>query len=258
MAYLLNVNPTMRILLALTLLLAITSVEAQERIIKVKGQVLDASDGQPLNTLMAVDKKSGSGTFGMDEGRFILTIPAGDTLLVGAIGYETISFAIPDSLPSNVMEKIFYLEKLVVDLPEVEIISERDLQEIQREIQELGYDERDYRLSGVDAFSSPVTFLYQMFSRRERSKRRVMELQNEERMRELLRELFKKYVDYDIIQLEDEEFDDFIAYCNISEYFLKNSSQYDFLVFVKKRFKAYKESPAWIRQPAIDDEYYKK
>jgi len=83
-------------------------------------------------------------------------------------------------------------------------------------------------------------------------------LRNEDRKRELLKELFKKYIDYDIIQLKDEEFDDFIDYCNVSEYFLKNSSQYDFLIHIKRRFKEYKDSPAWIRHKAVDDEYYRE
>ena len=68
---------------------------------------------------------------------------------------------------------------------------------------------KDYRVSSIDAFQSPITFLYQQFSKVERSKRLVAELENNDKRRELLQELFVKYVDYDIIQLESEEFKDF-------------------------------------------------
>jgi hypothetical protein len=95
-------------------------------------------------------------------------------------------------------------------------------------------------LSGINAAASPITFLYQQFSKVERSKRQVAYLENEDRKRELLKELFRLYVDYEIIVLNDEQFDDFITYLNVSDDFLKNSSQYDFLIYVKDRFRDYK------------------
>ena len=248
----------MRIALSTLFLFALLLSKAQTGEVRVKGRVVDAIDGKELVTMMAVNKKTGSGTFGDSDGNFILLMQRGDTLLVGAIGYETISYGIPMDFEGSVLEKIFFLDKLVVNLPMVEIISERDLEEIQREIEDLGYDKRDYVLSGVDAFSSPITFLYQSFSKRERSIRLVAEMVNEDRKRALLKDLFKKYVDYDIIQLEDQDFEDFIDFCNVSDYFLKNSSQYDFLVYVTRRFSEYQDSPAWIKYKSNMDEYYKK
>ncbi len=233
-------------------------LNAQTEYVKVKGKVVDSIDGEGISTMMAVDKNSGSGTFGNGDGDFVINLEKGDILLVGAIGYETISFAIPDDYEGTVLVKTFYMEKLVVTLPVVDIIPERELKEIQEDIEDLGYDKQDYQLSGINALSSPITFLYQSFSRRERSIRKVAELENEDRRRELLKELFNRYVDFDIIQLENDEFDDFIDFCNISEYFLKNSSQYDFLVHVKKRFGEYQRSPSWIKHKAMDDEYYRK
>jgi hypothetical protein len=234
------------------------STKTRAQFIKVKGIVVDAIDGQSLATIMAVDRDSGSGTFGDTEGGFVLTMELGDTLLVGAIGYETVLYGIPINYEGKILTKTFYLRRLLFTLPSVDVIPERELEEIQADIEELGYDKSDYQLSGVDAIASPITFLYQTFSKREASFRLRAELENEDRRKELLKELFQKYVDYDIIELEGDEFDDFIDYCNVSEYFLKNSSQYDFLVHVKRRFAEYKISPAWIKNQSIEDEYYRK
>lgn len=246
--------------ITLSALFLITSLFSfsQTEYVKVKGVVVDAVDGLGVATMMAVDKNSGSGTFGNGDGEFVINMEKGDTLLVGAIGYETISFGIPLDYSGTVLSKTFYMEKLVVTLPVVDIIPDRELKEIQEDIDELGYDKQDYQLSGINALASPITFLYQSFSRRQRSIRKVAELENEDRRRELLKELFERYVDYDIIQLKDEEFDDFIEFCSVSEYFLKNSSQYDFLVHIKKRFGEYQNSPSWIKHKAVDDEYYRE
>ena len=232
--------------------------EVQEIMITIKGKVIDAVDGQALVTMMAVSKKAGSGTFGNNAGQFMLPISKDDQLLVGAIGYETITYSIPEDFEGTTITKTFELNKLVVQLPPVEVLSDRELSEIQEDIERLGYEKKDYMVSGINAYNSPITFLYQSFSKRERSKRLVAELRNEDQKRELLKELFKKYVDYDIIQLEDDHFDEFIDYCNVSEHFMKSSSQYDFLVHIKKRFKEYQNSPQWLRNKGSDNEYYRK
>jgi hypothetical protein len=126
-----------------------------------------------------------------------------------------------------------------VQLAEVEVLPERTLKQIQKDIDKLGYRESDYRISQVDAFQSPITFLYQEFSRRERSKRLVAQLENEDRKRELLKELLYKYVQYDIINLSDEAFDDFIDFCNVPDEVIRGLTQYEFLLYVKKKYELY-------------------
>ncbi|MCC7502913.1 MAG: hypothetical protein IT229_10315, partial [Flavobacteriales bacterium] len=96
-----------------------------------------------------------------------------------------------------------------------------------------------YRVSSVDAFQSPITFLYQEFSKRERSKRLVAELRNEDRKRDLLKELLHKYVEYDIINLSNESFDDFIDFCAVPDPVIKGLSQYEFLLYVQKKYELY-------------------
>ena len=91
----------------------------------------------------------------------------------------------------------------------------------------------------MDALQSPITFLYQEFSKRERSKRKLAELLNEDRKRELLKELLHKYVEYDIINLSDDSFDDFIDFCAVPDPVIKGLSQYEFLLYIKKKYELY-------------------
>jgi hypothetical protein len=144
-----------------------------------------------------------------------------------------------DSLPKPSYHVTVYLRQLNVQLREVEILSPRTLAQIQKDIDKLGYRESDYRISQVDALQSPITFLYQEFSRRERSKRLVAQLENEDRKRELLKELLQKYVEYDIINLSDESFDDFIDFCAVPDEVIKGLTQYEFLLYVKKKYELY-------------------
>ncbi|MFM7105926.1 MAG: hypothetical protein ACKOW8_10435, partial [Flavobacteriales bacterium] len=43
-----------------------------------------------------------------------------------------------------------------------------------------------------------------------------------------------------IIQLDNSQFDDVIDYLNVSDEFMRRSTQYDFLIYVRDRFREYK------------------
>ena len=77
----------------------------------------------------------------------------------------------------------------------------------------------------------------------EQSKRLVAELENTDKRRELLQELFSKYVDYDIIQLAPHEFKDFAEFCDPGDELLKEWTQYEFITYVKRQFAIYKMMP---------------
>ena len=68
-------------------------------------------------------------------------------------------------------------------------------------------------------------------------------MENNDKRRELLQELFVKYVDYDIIQLEPEEFKDFAEFCDPGDKLLKEWTQYEFIMYVKRQFNIYRMMP---------------
>ena len=59
----------------------------------------------------------------------------------------------------------------------------------------------------------------------------------------MLQELFSKYVDYDIIQLDPNEFKSFAEFCDPGDELLKEWSQYDFITYVKRQFAIYRMMP---------------
>ena len=132
-----------------------------------------------------------------------------------------------------------------------EIFAPRTLNQILKDIETLGYDEKDYRVSSVDAFQSPITFLYEQFSRVEKSKRLVAELENTDKRRELLQELFAKYVDYDIIQLGPDDFKEFAEYCDPGDELLQEWTQYEFILYVKRQYSLFRMLPS-----RLDDSDY--
>jgi hypothetical protein len=207
--------------------------------IRLKGQVREGNN-QPVGNVIIINQRLKTGSFGKADGSFEITCAKTDTISLTSLGYYSRNICFKDSALKTEYHPIVFLDQRLYDLPTVQIFAPRDLEKIQDDIQKLGYNESDYMLSGINAVQSPITFLYQQFSKREKSKREAAQLWNEDKKRELLKELFHHYVDYQIIELNDEEFDLFIDFINVSDDFMKYSSQYDFLIFVRDRFKEYK------------------
>jgi len=227
---------------AVILLFISTETTAQVRdttSIIVLGELRDEMD-QPIPNAIIINRTNKKGSFGKPNGSFEVRCQRGDTLAITSLGFQTRYVTYTDSIYSSVFKLKLYLDMRTYMAAEVEVFAQRELEQIQQDIEKLGYNEKDYMISGINAVQSPITFLYQQFSRKEQSKRKVAYLENEDRKRELLKELFRLYVDYEIIALNDDLFDDFITYLNVSDEFLINSSQYDFLVYVKDRFRDYK------------------
>ncbi len=234
------------VLYCILLLLFFASSDVHAQSVKIRGQVFHADD--PTFNLLIVNKTKGKGVFGEQDGSFEITVEKTDTVLVGALGYQTRKLCMADSADKSVYTVKIFLQNLSVNLRTVQVFPKRELETIQEDIRKLGYDDRDYMVTGIDAMSSPLTYLYQQVSRKERMKRRAYEIINADKKRDLLKELFTKYIDYQIIDLEEEEFEDFIDFMGVTDGQLISMTQYEFILFTKQRFKVFRQVPRQYKQ----------
>lgn len=226
-----------RLSVLVLLLLSALSLKAQQSSVSVSGNAFDAANpSQRLEDLMVINLRTSQGFFGKVDGSFLISIQPADTIMIASTGYEYKKICFADSVQLPSYQISVPLTRLKVKLKEVVIFSPRELNSIYKDIEKLGYNKRDFQVGGVDAFSSPITFLYQEFSRLEQLKRHNAERINNDKRRELLKQLLATYVSYDIIQLDNDQFDSFIDFCNVPESFMKSASQYDFCIYIKRKF----------------------
>jgi hypothetical protein len=204
--------------------------------IRIEGRVRDPH-GQGIPNAIIVNNRTKTGSFGNSSGFYSIVCEKTDTLSITALSYYTRQLCMKDSLYKAVYHPTIFLDDRTYMLPVVEFISPRDLEAIEEDLRGLGFDENQFKTANV---SNPITFLYEQFSKRERSKLEVSRMEYEDKKRALLKELFHLYVDYDIIDLTNEEFDAFIDFMHVSDEFIRQSSQYEFLIFVKEEFQQYK------------------
>jgi succinate dehydrogenase flavin-adding protein (antitoxin of CptAB toxin-antitoxin module) len=206
----------------------------------ISGKVLNEA-GNPLYDAMVVNRTQSVGQFCEADGSYLMRVCPSDTIQFAATGYASVRISYADSAYRSQYTRNVRMRRLRISIPEVEVLAPRDLEKIYKDIETLGFEEKDYRVAGIDAARSPITYLYQTFSRREQSKRKAIELRNNDRRRALLKELFSRYAEYEIIQLEDDEFDDFIDFMDPGDERLQSFTQYGFILYVKDRYEAYKK-----------------
>jgi tyrosyl-tRNA synthetase len=129
----------------------------------------------------------------------------------------------------------FVIERRAQEIQEVVVKPLKTLDQIREEREDLAL--RETRMvTGIEVLQSPITALYQAFSRREINKRWIAEQEFKDDQRKVVKELLRLYVAYDIIDLSEEEFDDFILFLNVNETFLRTASEMELITFVQDKY----------------------
>jgi len=201
----------------------------------VSGRVRDTLNPQTFYNLMIIDRASGRGVFGQPDGTFSVYVTAGDKISISTKGYPIYEFiAKPDS---NCQYKVLaYIEKLPQEIKEVVIRPLKTLEQIKEERQALSLRETK-SVTGIEVLESPITALYQVLSKKEKTKAWIAEQTYKNDQRRVVKELLRVYVAYEIINLSEDEFDDFITFLNVDESFLKTASEMELIVFIKDKFE---------------------
>jgi hypothetical protein len=203
----------------------------------LRGKVTDLTTGQPIAGALVVQKSVLRGTFTDGYGYFIIKAVKTDTIMVTLTGYKAQNLCYADSAGTNFSLEIKLPQKIYA-LKAVTVRPLKTFAEIENDKSKLG----SYTLPTMrtaDALSSPITYLYERFSKYGRNKAKLADLKNLEQKKDLLKELFRIYVKTDIMDLDESEFDDFILFMNLSDNFIKNSSQYDLTQYILLKFDEY-------------------
>lgn len=191
---------------------------------------------------MVINKSTGRGVFGQPNGSFSVYANPGDTISLSVRGYNSIHVQVlPDS--NCQFKQDFFVEGKELEFQEVEVRPLKTLNEIKEERAALAM--RETRMvTGIEVMQSPITALYQAFSKKERSKRWVAEQEYKDDQERIVKELLRNYVAYEIIDLSDEQFEAFIYFLNMDDMFLKTATEMELITFIKDKFEHYQ----WLQE----------
>ena len=227
----------LKLLLIFVILISTTYSFTQCNRVLVSGRVIDSLRPQTFYNLMVINKTVGRGVFGEPNGSFSVYVMPNDLIALSIKEYPIYEFfAIPDE---NCQCKVnAYIEQLPQEIEEVIVRPLKTLSQIKDERQALSM--RETRLvTGINMLESPITALYQAFSKKEQNKLWIQEQKYKDDQRRIVKELLRLYVAFDIINMTEEDFDSFIQFLNIDDDFLKTASEMELILFIKDKFDHY-------------------
>lgn len=212
---------------------------AQCDLIQVSGRVTDTTLGNYFYSLMVVNLSTKSGNFGNSDGSFTLKAHPGDEILLSVKRYYNITFTVPKASTTCKLDTLFYIRPQSHEFNTVTIHPVKTLSQIKEDRRSITKPEK-YEITGLSAIKSPITALYERFSKKAKNKRKVELMQHQDDIRQIVKELLRTYVSYDVVYLNEEQFNGFIQFLNINEHFLKTSNDYELIIYIQHRLEDYK------------------
>lgn len=206
----------------------------------VLGKVLDVTTKQGVNLATITNLKTRDMTRTNKYGVFFLDASVGDSIEIASLTHERGAFR----WNGDAEEITFMLKKLdkAIELPEVRVASKRE-QELQKEIARVVAEpEARKNLSFGEAIKmaqSPISLLYELFSKSAKEDRKVAMLMQEKRRRDLANYRFAMIAGQ-ATELSGDQLERFRYYCNFSEEFLLLSSDYELTYEVLQRWYLFK------------------
>jgi hypothetical protein len=235
------------------------NVFSQERII-FRGKIVDLVTYQPLENACIHNLSSGLMTFSNTAGDFSMLLTSHDTLAISRVGYEMDIFILTDSLRDTkgrvtiklLMKSIMlrnvtvyaakpyplFIKDLVkatpqkkIDVPGMEIPTE----------ERANYNRDNGNLLKGTPLASPITYLYDRFSRKAKIDRMYANLvSNQEEVMRLAQKYNPEIVQR-ITKLEGEKLEEFMLYCSFTYYTLATSSDWEIEQMIAKKYFQYRQ-----------------
>lgn len=207
--------------------------------IRVSGKVIDTLGLRMFNGMMIFNQTTSEAKYASVDGSFEIYASPGDRIIVKVKSKE--KYFLTAKADSQCEQHIsIYTDLRQQEFNTVVIYPLKTLEEIKEKREELKR-ENVLKVTGLQVLKSPITALYERFSKKGKSKQKIAEMEFQDNKEKVLKELLRIYVSYDFVELTEEEFLGFIRYLDIDDAFLKSVNDYTLAVHIKNVLQAYKE-----------------
>jgi len=224
----------------------------------LQGIIIDGETKKPLAHAHIINLNSVTGSVSNKLGKFRINVRESDTLYFSYIGYQSIKLKISkDLLKGNDLEIAMY--ELPVDLEEVMVkpyqligVLEVDAKNVLidkfarihisglPQTFEIGAPKAKVYNKPSDIVFHPVDFMYELFGRKPIQLRKLKKLRTEDDLRSMLEEKTNREVLMEYLEMDKEQLNSLLDYCNYSEYFIQKASDLQAIEAVLGCYENYK------------------
>jgi hypothetical protein len=218
----------------------------------VAGYVFEESTGEPLPYVNVYIKRTRYGTITDTSGYFMLNARINDTLTFSSLGFDKKYVILTDSASDNNKPLIVFLDTKIYQINSIDIIALKKYKQLEFEITNMQLPDDDYIFAAnnfpfkpkdIDYYTrvnapgfglvfSPISALYDMFSKEGKEKRKLQEIQDRDRQINAISERVSSEFIMEITGMNMEETNIFIEWCRFSPEFINRLSEYDLITLI--------------------------
>ncbi len=264
----------LRIVFVLVLVLCGWHCQGQTPLINLSGKVVDADSLSPIPSVYIYVPDQETGAITNENGFFSIRIKATDTLVFSAVNYQSKFYILPDSLKRGSPYIELALSLRTIELSEVVVQGHLNPAAVRRYLDNINKKKRDenppniYRdkptsepkttpkgrehtvslgtstkPEGGAALEGALTGLANLFNKRAQQQKRIAVLlearrnrEAQETYREFINSRFNEDVVAEATGLKGRQLEEFLQYCNLSDEFIYNASEYELLAAIFARY----------------------
>ena len=210
-----------------------TAALAQEK--SVYGKVIDSKTEKGISTLNILNKRSGQVVATNEAGDFYMRATPGDSIIITSFGYDRYGII----WDGKDRQPVFKVKLQPIMLQEL-VVRDKKLSELHAEIQDFLANPNDSKAIRNEILKSmlntnttqpgigiSIDALYQMFSKEGKMNRKLADMQFEDAKQFYADLKYNKQVVRQITHLGEEDLDDFMEYCKMSQDFILRSTDYE-------------------------------
>ena len=191
------------------------------------------------------------GTTSDSLGFFTIIMRRQDSLKITAIGYHETHFSLPTFWPSDMYSKAIFIREKSYLIEAVSIHGLGSYEQFKQKVlnaippdppaaRNIEYLDMVVTEEAVKYDAVRVGFNFSIKSKEERSQIKLDQMLEEQKKKQRINEKFNEDIIGELTGLSGARLKNFMDYCNLSEEFILNSSEYLILATVKQIYEEYK------------------
>jgi len=208
----------------------------------VVGKVLDRDSGQGLDNAIVTNPRTRQVGRTNRAGAYYLLVQPGDSIIINSLthGRGGLKWDGRTKEPTLTLQRLFADDAVM--LAEVTVRGKRE-EQIRRELQQLLNEPKALKGLSEDQIlglaQSPITLLYELFSKQAKSRRKAAVISQQYR-RQRLADYRLDLLVGQATTLKGEEIDAFKTFCNFPVEFVLGSSEYELTYAMLQRVEAFR------------------
>ena len=240
-------------------LFVFTLLKAQDQIQVFSAVVENESTGFPMESVHVLNLTQIIGTTTDKNGRFEIKVSANDTLYFSYLGFKPLKIAVTNDLMKfgnakfELTELALALEEIILRPYQLTGILDIDAKNIPINtakrysvygLPNIGYEagnRNPYSITKTfKAILSPVDFLHNLFSQKEKQLRKLKKMREDDEIKNLLSSKFNREILTQLLYISKVEIYEILRGCNFSDTFIKDSNDLQILEAISECYDEYR------------------